>query len=355
MPKKRKLIICPRCRRTVSAEEYREHFLGHRGKKLFHLTSPTIEETEEKAVHSNLKNETPDSGDASKSFTSMEPGLSILSESQIREKFESALQDVGASYASLTVDVNEPEFIKVFIDENRNLILKYSPLLLKTVSEEGVSALLLHEACHVKTLPNSLVRIPEIGGAQGKSFVKDNLSSYDEFLAHVEFVSRFSQDPRYGAMKDQKRSLFPNFEIIIESTRVSVSNLQEKRLLTKDTEWKVREKINSIVRDALFFYEAKDPSFIEWCEKQSLQGLAEFGKWIHEDFEHIHHLGLSLEESHKKVIVSGTLGMSVNPYRLLYGKISFANTAKKLHEELVQKGRDVELVQLWEKRRVSVL
>ena len=47
--------------------------------------------------------------------------------------------------------------------------------------------------------------------------------------------------------------------------------------------------------------------------------------------------------------------MSVNPIKLIINdRLEFSNTTKKLHEDSIQKGKDVDLVELWEKRRLSV-
>jgi len=281
-------------------------------------------------------------------YTAEMPIKSNLSEEQIRSKFESSLKDVGARYHSLKLEATqEPEFIEVFIDEERNLILKYSPLSLRTLAEERIDAILLHEACHVTTLPNSILSVPEVGGDESVSFMANYLTNYDEYLAHVEFVNRFRQDRRYEELRQQQISLFRNFEIIINSLKVTVDAFR------RTGQFKILEHLNGIAYDALFFYVAKDDSFLAWCKEHDLDGLHIFIGWIFEDFEHIKSLGLPHKETQNKVIPSGILSMSVNPFKLLIlGQIEFAVTTKNLHKEMIQKGQDVDLVELWEKRRL---
>lgn len=356
MPKKPKMVICPRCHRTIPQGGLAEHMRHHKGELPMHLRSSTRSKTKtEKTEYPELTRTTPIPSfeEFFKARMASKPIKSNLSEGQVRTRFEKALKDVGTAYTSLRLDVTEePEIIEVFIDEKRNLTLKYNPLALRTITEQAIDALLLHEACHVSTLPNSLLRVPEIGDATAVSFMANHLTNYDEYLAHIEFITKFTQDPRYEALKEQQASLFGNFETIIESMKTLINAVQgaEKGL----NQYYVLEQLGSIVYDSLFFYVANDQSFLNWCTDHSLEELGVFIGWIYDDFEHIRELGLPLKESHDKVIVSGTLSMSVNPLKLLFlGQIEFAETTKALHDDLIKKGRDADLVQLWEERRKS--
>ena len=206
-------------------------------------------------------------------------------EAQIRELFMTALNDVGTEYKSLILQpTTEPQLLEVVIDTNRDLVLKYGTVALKTVSEDGIRALLLHEACHVSTLPNSLISIVEIGGQQGMAFQRDNVTNYDEYLANIEFVTKFRDDPRFKALLEQQYELTKNFEIIAKCAKVLASKLQR---LTKQIEWNFREQINNIAYDSLFFHVSGDPAMSKWFTEQSLEGLWVYSKWIHEDFEFI--------------------------------------------------------------------
>jgi hypothetical protein len=98
---------------------------------------------------------------------------------------------------------------------------------------------------------------------------------------------------------------------------------------------------------------ANDDSFENWCKSHSLGELAIFARWLCDDFEHIRSLNLSITESHDKVMVSAALSMSVNPVKLiLLNQIEFAETTKELHQQWTRKGNDLDLVQLWEERRL---
>jgi hypothetical protein len=356
VPKKPKMAICPRCHRTIPAGELAEHLRHHKGKLPMHLKSSTGPKARTDRVERPEKmrvSQVPSFEEFFKAHTAGKPVKSNLSEGQIRSKFEIALKDVGATYSSLKLDaIEEPGFIEIFIDEKRNLTLKYSPLALRTITERAIDALLLHEACHASTLPDSLLRVPDVGDDAGVSFMVNYLTNYDEYLAHVGFVGKFRQDPRYEALKEQQESLFGNFETIIESMKVMIDAAQKAG--KGFNQYYVLEQLSSIVYDTMFFFVANDPSFLKWCKDHSLDGLGEFIGWVYEDFEHIRELGLPLKESHDKVIVSGTLSMSVNPLKLLFlSQIEFAETARGLHEDMIEQGRDTDLVKLWENRRLA--
>jgi len=279
------------------------------------------------------------------------PVKSKLAKEHIRSKFEKALIDVAAKYKSLQLEPTKtPETIEVIIDRQRNLTLKYNPLFLNTKTEEVIDALLLHEACHVATLPNSLIKVPDIGNNDQIMFMANYVTNYDEYLAHAFFVEKFKSDKRYESLRKRHIDLFLNFETIIDSMKTLVTVSITRGLLIN--QFKVLEQLHNIAYDALFFYVADDDSFLKWCRKHGLEELYGFINWLFEDFEHITNLGLPYEETRKKLIPSGVLSMSVNPTKLMVeGKIEFAETTKRLHEDMMQKGRDTDLVKLWEKRR----
>jgi len=350
MPKRPRMVICPRCHRTIPEGKLAEHMRSHKGKLPSYLRG--ISRAKPRASLHEIGPSAVGFGEFFKQYISEMPARSNLSQEQIRSKFEVALKDVGAQYRSLKLEPTQaPEFIEVFIDEQRNLILKYSPLSLRTVSEERIEAILLHEACHVVTLPDSILRVPDIGGDEMVAFMANYLTNYDEYLAHVEFVNRFKGDRRYEAFRQQQISLFRNFKIMIDSLKVMVNVSIETG--QRIGQFKLLEYLHDITYDALFFYVAKDDSFLTWCKKHDLDELYIFIGWTFEDFEHIRSLGLPRKETQNKVIPSGVLSMSVNPFKLLIlGQIEFAETAKVLHEEMMQKGQDTDLVELWERRRL---
>jgi hypothetical protein len=349
MPKRERKVTCPRCHRHVLEGALAEHMRTHKGKIPRHMRTPRapLQQTQAPAGQvSNLGFK-----EFYKRHLSELPVRSALSKEQIHSKFEKALSDVDAKYKSLKLDpTHEPETIEVFIDEERNLTLKYHPALLATWTEEGVDALLLHEACHVVTLPNSLLRVPDTGTGM-TNFLADYLTNYDEYLADAEFVRRFRQDARYGALRQHQISLFSNFDTIINAMR-TMARLSYERNLQID-QFMVLQQLHSMVYDALFFFAAQDDSFSTWCKERGLEELHTFAKWIFEDFEHIRNLNLNHDETHRKVVISGTLSMSVNPLALMtVGKIAFAEGTKGLHEKSIQMKEYAGLVELWEKRRL---
>ena len=322
----------------------------HKGKLPTHLRTTRFPKPKKREPSVPLS--TPSYREFFKQRFSKMPIRSNLSEEQIHSKFEQSLADVATKYKSLKLEpTEEPETIEVVIDEERNLTLKYNPLFLRTKTEEVIDALLLHEACHVATLPDSLIRVPDTGNKAQTMFMADYLTNYDEYLAHNEFVNKYKQDRRYEDLKQRHVSLFENFETIVDSTKM-ILNVSTARGLQINT-FEVLKQLHSITYDALFFYVAEDDSFIKWCKKQGLEGLYVFVRWIFEDFEHIRQLSLAHKETREKVITSGALSMSVNPIRLMIlGQIEFAETTKSLHEKMMQREQDVDLVELWEKRRL---
>lgn len=355
MPKKPKLIVCPRCHRTIQAEDFRQHLAGHKGTKKGTIAdSVKVVRPEPQGKYSKFQEFTmlPEMKRAFEIKESNKPIKSNLSESQILAKFEASLKDVVASYSSLKIEeTKEPTVVEVWIDEKRNLVLKYNQLAMRTLTEKAIDGLLLHEACHVITLPDTLVRVPEIDSEDMVRFMGNSITNYDEYLANVEFVKRFKNNPRYEGLLEQQINLLTNFGTIAKTFTV-LENMVLETGKSPNPFW-VLEQLGAIVYDAMFFFIANDASFKNWCRDHSLTELGVFVRWIYEDFEHIRSLNLPHKETREKVLISANFSMSVNPLALFFNKIVFADTTKRLHEEWMQKGGDVDLVQLWEKRRQS--
>ena len=356
MPKKPKLIVCPRCHRTIQAEGFRQHLLQHKGTKKGPIAdSLKTLGTEPQIKHSTLQEFSMPPEKMKKNFEikqANKPIKSNLSESQILAKFKASLKDVDASYSSLKIEeTKDPTVVEVWIDEKRNLVLKYHQLSMRTLTEKAIDGLLLHEACHVITLPNTLVHVPDMRSEEMVRFLGNSITNYDEYLANLEFVKRFKNDLRYEGLVEQQINLRANFETIAK-TFIVLGNMMRETGKSPDQFWAL-EQLGAIVYDATFFFIANDASFKNWCRDHSLTELGVFVSWIYEDFEHIRSLNLPHKETRDKVMVSATLSMSVDPIALFFNKIVFADTTKKLHEEWMQKRRDIDLVQLWEKRRQS--
>jgi hypothetical protein len=355
MPKKSKLVTCPRCHRNTKAHELQAHLVTHRGKKPVSIFRPAITKTN----HANMKypkfqefRHPPAFGiEAFEKYAASKSVKSNLSESQICEKFEGSLKDVNAQYSSLKIEqTREPGVTEVWIDEERNLVLRYNQLSVGWLTEKGIDGLLLHEACHVSTLPNTLLRVRDLGDPDMERFLGNSITNYDEYLAHVEFVRLFRNDPRYEGLKEMHIGLFTNYEIIINAMKIMSTRFHGD---SQNFQFEVLENISTIFYDSVFFMVAKDCSFENWCKSHSVNELATFTKWLYDDFEHIRSLNLSIKESHDKVMASAVLSMSINPVNvMLFDQIEFADTTKKLHQDWTQKGHDLDLVQLWEERRL---
>lgn len=344
MPKRIRKLTCPRCHRSIPKGELTEHMRQHKGKLPAYMRSARSKKPK-KPISS-----IPSFEEFLEQHLSKMPVRSKLTEQQIRSRFEKALADVATDYKSLKLEPTKLEPIEVVIDRERSLTLKYNPLFLVTQTEEAIDALLLHEACHVATLPNSLIKVPDIGSKDQMMFLANYITNYDECLAHASFIKNFKNDKRYESLRKRQIELFHNFETIINSMKTLVTVSIERGLPIN--QFKVLEQLHNIAYDALFFYVAEDDSFLEWCKRHVLEKLYVFIGWLFIDFEHITNLGLSYEETRKKLIPSGVLSMSVNPTRLLIaGEIEFAGTTRNLHKDMIQKNRDTDLVKLWEKRR----
>lgn len=340
--------ICPRCHRTIVAEKFRDHLAEHKWKRPFQRRPPkaNVERAKTKYAEFEEFTELPGFENLFEKWTASKPVMSNLSEDQIRVKFENSLRDVDAKYVTLRLEaVEEPTVTEVWMDEQRNVVLKYNPLSLGTLTEKAIDGLLLHEACHVCTLPDTLLHVRNVGGPEMVRFLGNSITNYEEYLAHVEFVKRFRTDPRYEGLKEHQTGLLTNFEIILNSLRMMAEmgrNLNQFWIL---------EHIGAIIYDSMFFFASGDDSFLNWCKSHSIDKLACFVGWFYEDFEYIRKLDLSHKEAQDKVMAAATLSLSVNPMKLLLGQIEFADTTKRRHEEWRQKGIDTDLVDLWEKRR----
>ncbi|HLE75118.1 MAG TPA: hypothetical protein VI864_03630 [Candidatus Bathyarchaeia archaeon] len=315
MPKKKKMIKCNRCGRTIPAEDFRGHTLGHLGKSVV----------------------TP-----SKLFAK-----SILS------RFEASLREVNAHYSAIQLfETEKPVNAQVSFDEKRKLTLTYNPRILRGKEEIVLDGILLHEACHVSTLVSPFLKVPDTSNPHMTKFLGDSLTNYDEYLAHVEFVKKFRNDPRFEGLKRQQIGLFKNFEKIINLLRMAEPELQSSR--ESYAEFIALGQLGSIIYDSMFFFVTSDNSFSEWCIRQSLTELEVLIGWVYQDFEYIRSLNLSQEKSHDKVIASTGLCGHVNPLKLLlHNKIEFYDATKSFHENWRKIGQDTDLVELWEKRRLK--
>lgn len=208
-----------------------------------------------------------------------------------------------------------------------------------------------NRACHVSTLPYTDIYIPDVGDPDMVRFFGNSVTNYDEYLAHVELVKRFRDDPRYAGLREQQIQLFINFGTIANATKMVAVRLQESGQNDDQFQSQVLEQLNAIVYDSLFFFVANDISFRNWCNDNSLQELAVFVGWIFEDFEYIRSLNLSHRETRHKVMASANLSMSVNPMAIFFNKILFANTTKALHEKCIKEDKEPDLARMWENRR----
>lgn len=350
MGKRKRKVTCPRCHRSIPEDKLAEHLRQHKGKLAAHPRTGRVARPKKREFGAPLS--IPSHKELFKQRVSKMPVRSNLSEKQILSKFKNSLADVATEYKSLKLEPTEkPGATEIFIDKQRNLTLKYNPQFLRTKTEEVIDALLLHEACHVVTLPDSLIRVPDTGDHDQNMFLADYITNYDEYLAHTEFVGKFKHDKRYEQLKKRQIDLFKNFETIIGTIRMALNISKAKRL--QINLFRVLRNLHSIAYDALFFYVAGDVSFLKWCQELGFEELYVFIRWQFEDFEYIRNLGLTYEETRTKVITSGSLSTSVNPFNLVsLGQIQFAETTKRFHEEMMKKGQDKELVKLWEKRRL---
>jgi len=341
--------MCPRCHRSIPAGELAEHIRQHKGKVPHHLR--TRKKIKRKTHLEPSSQQLPSFNELFKQRMLKKPIKSNLSEKEIRSKFEKSLADVATTYNSLKLEPTQnPQTIEVTIGNQRNLSLQYNSHFLKTLTEDDINAILLHEACHVATLPNSQLSVPDTGNIDQTRFMVDYLESYDEYLAHVFLMSKFKQDKRFEGVKSLQIDLFKDIETMINSNRTLYYAGDRKGLQINP--FMILRSLHSIAYDALFFYITKDDSFLKWCNENNLEALYIFINWIFEDFEHLRNLGLTLKKTHDKLITSGVLSWSVNPIKLIVmNQIEFAETSKSLHEEMMQKGQDIDLVAIWENRR----
>lgn len=344
MPKKPKLVTCPRCHRTVPTEEYASHLSNHKkGKKLL---SAAINKSNKLPDFQQIT-QFPGSQELFNTYQESKQVLSNLSHNEIITKFEKSLEDVQAQYSSIKIQQVENSLIsEVILDEKRNLTLRYNPLSIKSLTERGIDGLLLHEACHVATLPHTNILLPILNDKQMEHYLGNHITNYDEYLAHTEFVKRFRNDPRYEGLREQHLNLFKNYDLILQT----VQNHAEKFNLNHFFTF---EQLGGIVYDSLFFLVAKDNSFEAWAEKGKVRTISLFTKWIYDDFELIKALNLPFKETRRMVISSAVLSMSVNPLAIFLNEVEFAEETKKLHQDWKQKKEtDSRLVELWENRRL---
>jgi len=274
------------------------------------------------------------------------PQKSAFSKDKLREKFIQALNELKAEYSSLKLSqTDEPLLFEVvFEDEKKDLILKFNELVLNTLSDNEIEVMLLHEGFHVITLTSTYQMIPDVGLKEQEYLVMEYLQAYDEYRAHIEFVNKYKEDNRFEAFIQFQKSRFSNFEII----------LSKHKIFRETNSWKLFHELYSIYYDSVFFLIINDDSFNNWCIENNVKAIYQFFNWIYQDFNYIKNIGLTYKEEREWIIQSGVLSWSVNPFEIIYNnRLIFAETTKKMHEDLIKREHYIPLVKAWENRRIS--
>jgi hypothetical protein len=341
-------IKCPVCRRPIYEDKYREHLLTHKTKLPRHLKRNRRHKSSSSATTTTptlQKSSSIPFDEVWKKYQKELPKKSQLSKKNIQDMLEVKLKENEITYNSLTIEATQGmESLEItFQDENRNLVLKYGIPFMNSRTEDQIEAILTHEICHVITLPTTNISTKDVGTIEQQMLMVDYMTSYDEYLAHVEFIKRYGDTKLLEELINSQKTLFNNFDNIMNAIR--------NRIVRNGTQ--LNKIIHSIIYDILLFFIVGERHFFEWCEETDLNSLYEFANYIYEDFEYIRNLNLTHHKTRDLVEFSLVLSISINPFIMMYeNRIEFAETAENFHLSLLDEG-DAEtfLVGQWEERR----
>jgi len=207
------MVICDRCHRSIPESELARHMLTHKTKHRKFSSLPVAkQDTNVPKIADKTSFE-----EFSHSHYASLGKRSNLTTDQVQAMFNQILQEMRLEIGSLKVDVKRATMQSaVIFDEQSNVELCYDDDYFRTLSEDEVRASLSHEACHIATLPHTLVIATDSSQSLQISFIE----LYDEFLAHKEFARRFTGSTTFNVYDQLKNKDFNNYATILELARI---------------------------------------------------------------------------------------------------------------------------------------
>jgi hypothetical protein len=258
---------------------------------------------------------------------------------EIRREFTSILRSTGAQYKKLTVKegTGGEGIYDTHIEPNGIVSLTYNPFIVRCQSKETLIACLRHEACHILTIPMSNVPVPAVQ-PEMVSFLANQTSAYDEFLAHQEFLKRWPNDRALSAFKEAE---LINFAIILLTLRRNMSaQMLENPLEPLNT-------LSVIFQDATYFMIAREDAMRNWGKQYGANAIVGFIDFWYRDFKTISSWPVDRDRTIDLVQLSATLSISVDPALMVQSDlITFDASSAETYTSFMRKRKTAEEQQL---------
>ena len=267
---------------------------------------------------------------------------SDLTPNGVKDIFSEALERVGASYRSLSVEPSPDlnKIVEMGWSRNKKIRFRYNDLLFRAYNKEQIEQILLHEACRYMVQPK--IKIPEGSSEDIDIFFENYATIYKEYLADAEFNRRFPDHTPFFAYKLQQQ--------IYSRTLIKYIGYLKTQKIIPDA-WSLAQWILGILYNAIYFFEAYPEAIQVWCTSLHLNMMHRYFSWIYEDFKTIKSLAHREKDLTTLLQISALSAVSVEASPLIYNDRLVFKT-KKLGQE-VHEGMETskQVINAWEKRR----
>jgi hypothetical protein len=206
------------------------------------------------------------------------------------------------------------------IAHNGEIKLSYNNILVDSLSSAEVTACLRHEACHVFTLVTTDISVPQTK-QEMMNFLVQHTQSYDEYMAHREFIKRWPDDTAFGKLREK--------EIANHENRLSTLREILRRQEIPKYHPYYYEQLSDVFQDSVYIRLSNPSKMKKWCPS----AVHEFFEFWLEDSEYIHGGSFDREKIMEMAQLSATLSMSVDADKMLnQNVIAFNPGSDKLHE-----------------------
>ncbi len=227
------------------------------------------------------------------------------------------------------------------IEPNGILSLTYNPYIVSCQSKNTLLACLRHEACHILTIPMSNVPVPQTS-PEMMEFLANQVSGYDEYLAHREFLKRWPNDQVFLTYK---RGELANFSLILFMLRKRMQEGTLPNLLSPFN------TLSAIFQDAVYFRIIDDGSLREWGGRQNANVILDFFEFWFSDFVRIFDMSTNRDRTIDLVQSSGALSLSVDPQEMVNNiSLSFESGASSIYAKFManrKTAQEQELITTW--------
>ncbi|MHB2036523.1 MAG: hypothetical protein ACYCPW_07250 [Nitrososphaerales archaeon] len=268
----------------------------------------------------------------------------VHSASEIETEFRAILNRVGVVPKSLTVDASltGEGILDTTIPRSGDVHLTFNSVVVDHIAPSDLTELLKHEACHVLTLETTEIAIKETD-LEMMNYLFQHSKSYDEFLAHREFVKRWPNESAFLRFKTRELN---DYAIILNSLRKTLQDGGVPNYHPYSF-----QALSEIYQDAVYFQLADPQKMRDWCRECNATAVYEFFEFWFEDYQYIAGGSFDRETTMNLAQLSAVLSMSVNVDSLLNKNlILFQAGSDGLYQRFwnkMTKPRERTLIQKW--------